>query len=125
MEKKKIMIVDDDREFLEELKEALSSSGYDTTAVSEADKALEIAEATRPELVLLDLKMPHKSGFQLAGELKQRREFQHVPIIAMSAFYKNGDFALMEVHGIRKCLKKPLYPQDVIEEIKQALKAGT
>jgi len=118
---KKIMVVDDDKEFLEELGEMLELSGYDLVAANDAGSAIEVAKEAKPVVILLDLKMPKKSGFQLASELKYFAELERIPIIAMSAFYKDDYKPLLNICGIRKCLTKPFRPLDVIAEIEEAL----
>lgn len=55
---KKIMVIDDDKEFLEGLQETLELSGYDLTVVNDSTKVLDITNKTRPDIILLDLKMP-------------------------------------------------------------------
>lgn len=117
------MIVDDDREFLEELKETLTSSGYDTTALSNSTSALKMVRKIKPDVILLDLKMQGKSGFQIADELKQLPETAHIPIIAMTAFYTEREYTiLMNICSIKTCLMKPFNPLDLIAEIERALK---
>lgn len=118
--KKRILIVDDDEEFLEELRETLELSGYELVAVNDASLVVEVARKVKPEAILLDLKMPKKSGFQLADELKSLPELAAVPLIAMSAFYKDDYKALLDMGGIKHCLKKPFQPLDVIAEIEEA-----
>lgn len=118
---KKIMIVDDDKEFLEELKETLALSGYDMLAVEDPARVLETARLEKPEVILLDLKMPQKSGFQVADELRHFSELSNIPIIAMSAYLKDDYVSLLNMCGIKRCLKKPFYPLDVIAEIENAL----
>jgi len=121
MAKKRVMIVDDDADFLQELGETLSMSGYDMVAVNDSGEALEIAGRTKPDIILLDLKMPVKSGFQLADEINQRYKSDNIPIIAMSAFVKDEYAALLKVCGIKKYIKKPFYPLNVITLIEETL----
>lgn len=122
MERKKILIVDDDKEFLEELKETLDLSGYEAIEVNDATVAFEVARKTRPDAILLDLKMPEKSGFQVADEIKHYQDIAHIPIIAMSGYFKDDYGPLMHVCGIKKLLKKPFNPLDVIVQIEEVLK---
>ncbi|MGE5197720.1 MAG: response regulator [Deltaproteobacteria bacterium] len=117
MAAKKIMIVDDNREFLEELAETLKMSGYEVVMVAEAAAVLDTAAKIKPDVILLDLKMPGKSGFEVADELKHFSELEQVPIIAMTGFLKDESTALMEMCGIRKCLRKPFNPSELIAEI--------
>jgi CheY-like chemotaxis protein len=121
MKIQKVMIVDDDKEFLEELGETLALSGYDMVAVGDPVSALEMASEARPQLILLDLKMPGMSGFQLADEIRRFSQFEHIPILAMSAYFKDEYASLMDACGIKKCLKKPFNPLDVISEIEKSL----
>jgi len=120
MQTKKVMIVDDDKEFLEELKETLILSGYDVTAVNESVMALKVARAVKPDVILLDLKMRLMSGFEIADGLKHLQETSKVTVIAMTGFYTMKEHSwLMNFCGIRKCLKKPFNPLDVIAEIER------
>lgn len=119
---KKIMIVEDNKEFLEELEELLALSGYGVIAVSESVSALKEARENRPDLILLDLKMPGKDGFQIADEIRGDSELMHTPIIIMTAYFKEDYLPLMDICGVRKCLKKPFNPLDVIANIEEALK---
>ncbi len=118
---KKVMVVDDDKEFLEELEETLTLSGYDLVSVNDAAMVLVLAASVRPDVILLDLKMPKKSGFQVADELRHFSEVSRIPIIAMSAFLRDDYTALLNICGIKKCLKKPFHPLDVIMQIEEVL----
>lgn len=121
MEYKKVMIVDDDKEFLDELNETLELSGYKMVAVNDPEKALEAVSSVKPDIILLDLKMPKINGFQLASEIKNSPQHSRIPIIAMSAYFRDDTKPLMNTCGIRTYLKKPFTPLDVIAEIEEAL----
>jgi len=121
MTAKKVLIVDDNKEFLEELKEVLALSGYEMVAVHDSREAVALAIQAKPDVILLDLKMPGKSGFQIANEINRCFELQNVPIIAMSAFFRDEYRVLMNMCGIKKCLRKPFNPLEVISEIEEAL----
>ncbi len=122
MKRKKVLIVDDNRGFLDELEETLALSGYDMIAMNDSTSILEKAISLKPNVILLDLKMPNKSGFQVARELKENSETSGIPVIAMSAFFDEKYSALMDACGMKKCLKKPFNPLDVIVQIEEALK---
>lgn len=112
--RKRVMIVDDDDIFLEELKETLEHSGYQTTAISDGEAAVKTAKEETPDLILLDLRMEKKSGFQVASELKG----SHIPIVAMTGYYTRGEHSiLMDACRIQACIMKPFNPLDVISKI--------
>jgi DNA-binding response OmpR family regulator len=125
MPKNKIMIIDDDKEFLEELKEMLKLDGYNASAFSDYSSALGMLSKIKPDVILLDLKLKEKSGFQVAYELKSFPKTANIPIIAMTGFYIQKEHAkLMNMCGIEKCLIKPFGSQEAIAKIKAVLKKG-
>ena len=122
MAKKRILVVDDDKGFLEELEEVLDHAGYDVVALNESTSVPATATSVKPDLILLDLRMPSMSGFEVAAGLKQLVEMCNIPVIAMTGFYTIEEKSfLMNFCAIKKCLKKPFNPLDIIKEIEWAL----
>lgn len=119
-----VLAIDDDDLFLDELGDVLVSSGYDVVKLTDPRKAIETALQVRPGLILMDMKMPGKSGLEVAHELRSRPALADIPIIAMTGFLKESNLPFMETCNIKKCLKKPFNPLDIIWEIEDALKAG-
>jgi len=119
---RKVMIIDDDKEFLEELGETLRLSGYEMVVINDVGLVSDAAVKTKPDIILIDLKMPKKTGFQLADELRHISELSNIPIIAMTGFFKEGYQPLMNICGIKTYLKKPFSPLDVISAIEGVLK---
>ena len=123
MEKKKILIVDDDKEYLEELNEMLTLAGYDVTAISDSSSAVKAAQATAPDVVLIDLRMPVMSGFEVADRLKALTQTCKIPVIAITGYYTMKEHVwLMKFCGIKRCIKKPANPDDIKSEIAGVLK---
>jgi DNA-binding response OmpR family regulator len=123
MSKGKVMIVDDDSEFLEELKEILDLSGYEVTQIADPKEVLRQASAWEPDDILLDLKMEGLNGFEVADQLKHTEKTSQIPIIAMTGFYTEEEhMSLMNICGIQRCILKPFNPLDVISAIEMALK---
>lgn len=123
MPKKKILIIDDDREFGEELRELLELEGYTARAFFDGTAALGMISRIKPDVILLDLKLTGKSGFQIAYELKSFSKTADIPIIAMTGFYTKKEHAeLMNICGIRTYLLKPFDSQEVVGKIEAVLK---
>ena len=116
-----VLVVDDDEDFLEELTTVLSGSGYKTVVVSDPLIAADEVYRTRPNVVLVDIKMPGKSGLEVAYDIKRTPGTTHIPVVAMSAFFHDNTIPLLELCGIKKCLKKPFNPLDLIDLIEKAL----
>jgi CheY-like chemotaxis protein len=120
---KKIMIVDDDKDFLKEIGELLRDAGYGVTIISDSPFVAKFAAREKPDLILLDIRMPTMCGFEVAVNLKNLTETAKIPIIAMTGFTPvEGDSFVKSFCSIKRCLKKPLNPLDIIKEIEWTLK---
>jgi twitching motility two-component system response regulator PilH len=120
---RRIMIVDDDGDLLEELAEVLSCVGYEPIVVESSGDASRVARERMPDLVLLDLQMPAKDGFSVALELTRAPETAHIPIIGMTGLYNGRLWAnLMMLCGFEACLVKPIEPDRLFAQIEASLK---
>lgn len=123
MAKGRVLIVDDDKEFLTELRATLDLSGYEVIDAAGGSRVQDIASATNPDVIVLDLKMDDMNGFEVAEELKRFTSTVSIPVIAMTGFFREDEHVpLMNICGIRKCIKKPFNPLDVINAIEAAIK---
>jgi CheY-like chemotaxis protein len=118
----KVMVIDDDREFLTEISETLVLVGYEVVAVNEPGHAIEKATEENPEVILLDLKMPKINGFTLASEMRHYSQLAGIPIIAVTGYFKQDYLPLMNIVGIHSYLQKPFNVLDVINQIESAKK---
>jgi CheY-like chemotaxis protein len=117
---RKVMVVDDDKEFLDELRTTLRQGGYRVKIVQEARKAVAAAVESNPDVILLDLKMQGMTGFEVANKLRVVPGTRNIPIIAMSGFFtENRDDPLLGFFNINYYLQKPIYPLNVIDKIER------
>ncbi len=117
-----IMVVDDDEIFLGELSEALALSGYNMITVSDPTEVVDLASGLKPKLILLDIKMPGKTGIEIAREIRSLPGCADVPIIAMSGFFHDENWLLNEFSGIKRLVKKPFSLTDILRIIQETLK---
>ena len=120
MRRKRVMIVDDDTNLVNALKSLLTLNDLEVETLNDAAYVVRMAEEKQPDIIFLDMKMPGKSGFQVADDLKQFSATAAIPIIAMTGHYtepqhKNFMLAL----GISDCMIKPFDPLEVILKIQQ------
>jgi two-component system alkaline phosphatase synthesis response regulator PhoP len=81
---KRILLVDDDRDLVETLTESLETEGYEVIAAYDGNQGLEMIKKGKPDLIVLDVMMPNKHGYQLAKEL-EGSEFANIPLIMLTA----------------------------------------
>ena len=118
----RIFIVDDNVELLEELENLLRSGDYDVTAICDGTQVFEAALRKKPDLILLDLKMAPKSGFQIADEIRSSLALKDVPVVAMTGFYtEKQHFLMMKLSGIKTFILKPFRPLNLISKIEFVL----
>ena len=91
MEKRKILIVDDEEGFARVVKLNLEESGrYEIRTETKGVRALQVARAFQPDLILLDVVMPDISGPEVAREIKADKSIQHIPIVFLTAAELKG-----------------------------------
>ena len=88
---KKILVVEDDPVNQMILSDFLAANGYDTVAASSGPEGLERFDRDAPDLLLLDIQLPRKNGFELLREIKARPGGKATPILLMSAVYNDRD----------------------------------
>lgn len=116
-----VMVIDDDREFIGELKELLVLSGYAVTVVENAVTSAEMAARVRPDVILLDIKMETMSGFDVLALLRSHKETEGIPVVVISGFFaENRDSPLLSYFNVTNYLQKPFTPLTVITEIEAA-----
>lgn len=119
---KHIMVVDDERDILTCLHEALSAEGYRVSAAISGAEALDLLARDTPDLIILDLRMPDISGVEVLQKL--RRTHPKLPIIVCSALrsYKT-DFDIVS-GNVSAFLDKPLDLQEMIDTVGRLLGSG-
>ncbi len=117
------MLVDDDLESLLEMKDVLLFNEYDVEIVLNSAVAFERACEIMPDLIITDLQMKPKSGFQLADELQNSFKTKAIPIIAITGFFTEKEHVLMmKMFGMRLTILKPVNPVDIVTKIEVVLK---
>lgn len=120
---KKVMIIDDDREFLGELSTLLMLSGYEVIALEEPALSRTATLAANPDVILLDLKMETLSGFDVLDQLRSSPATRAIPVIVTSGFFsEERDFPLLNFFSVKNYLRKPFSPLSLITQIEAAAK---
>lgn len=116
---KHILVVEDDTSLAEWISDYLLDHGYGVTVASQGDFALEMIADEMPDLVLLDVMMPVKNGFDVC---KEARAFYTGPILFMTACVEDGDEIRGLDAGADDYLTKPIRPQVLLARIKALLR---
>ena len=115
--KKKLLLVDDERDLVEELSLRLEASGWDVLTAYDGQEALDKAKKEKPDLILLDLALPKLNGYQVCRELKGAAETKSIPVILLSAKAQEADKQLGKEYGADDYLTKPCEIQLLLQTI--------
>lgn len=116
-----ILIVDDDPNVVEILTESLRANGYETEAAADGNEALAAYDRFHPDLVILDVVLPKRDGFDVCDEIRSRDVNRDVPVIMISA-NSIQDSMLKGLHsGAQDYLKKPFSLKEMLAKINNYL----
>jgi DNA-binding response OmpR family regulator len=116
---KRILLVDDDAEIVESLRLALESNGYTVLIARDGNQGLALSERENPDLVILDMMMPKRSGFLVLEKMRRTRETP-LRVIMITANEGSRHKAYAEVLGVDDYIRKP-FPMDRLIDSVQRL----
>lgn len=114
-----ILIVEDEPEIALILSRYLEVSGYRTLSVRDGDQAIALSHQLRPDLMLLDLNIPRRDGFQVLSQLRQNNQ---MPIIVVSAMSEDDDKLSALRIGADNYVTKPFNPKEVVARVGAVLR---
>jgi len=125
--KAKILIVDDDIDFVESTKTILESKPYEVIVAYEGEEGLKKASEEAPDLILLDVIMPVKDGFTAAEQLRKDPKLSKIPVIMLTAFSsKRQESSIPVSRGFtleaEEYLEKPVSPDVLLATVEKCLK---
>jgi DNA-binding response OmpR family regulator len=118
---KRILLVDDDAEIVEAMRTALEANGYQTLVARDGNQGLAMVEREDPDLVVLDMMMPKRSGFLVLEWLRRNRR---VPtrVIMITANEGSRHKAYAEMLGVDDYIRKPFAMDRLIDSVTRLLK---
>jgi DNA-binding response OmpR family regulator len=116
-----ILVADDDPQILTMLGIRLSKKGYEILEASDGLQTLKLARQHRPDLVLLDVMMPGKNGWEVAKELRSDEELRNVGIVMLTAIGEKVNELTSPLYGADAFIDKPFDFTDLEAKIKAVL----
>jgi len=117
---KRILLVDDDPEIVESMRAVLESRGYGILVARDGNQGLVLAETEEPDLVVLDMMMPKRSGFLVLEKLRRSRP-NPVRVIMITANEGSRHKAYAEMLGVDDYIRKPFAMDRLLESIDRLL----
>lgn len=110
----KILIAEDERDILELVTFTLQYGGYEVIATSNGQDALELTRKEQPDLVLLDVRMPRMTGYEVCEHIKTCTDTRHIPVVFLSAKGQESEVNTGLDLGATDYILKPFAPDQLL-----------
>lgn len=117
----RILIVEDNQNNMTLIADILDSLQYDVIKAKDGEQGVTLASNEHPDLILMDLSLPLKDGWQATRELKSSEHTRHVPVVALTAHALDGDREKALAAGCDDYLSKPIDLQELDHILKKYL----
>lgn len=117
----KILVADDERDIRELIGFTLRFAGFEVVLVADGIEAIEQAPLEQPDLILLDVRMPKVTGYDVCRHLKEDPATSAIPIVFLSAKGQEGEIQEGLDSGAVEYIVKPFTPDDLTEQVREVL----
>lgn len=126
-EAKRVLLVDDEPDFIDVMKKNLESEGFVVDVAYDGNEGWEKLQKTVPDAVILDVMMPEKDGYDLCSEIKESSEYSSIPVIMLTAVashvpstrYSHHNGMMLEADDY---FPKPASAEQILGSLKRLLK---
>ena len=118
---KRVLIVDDDFEIIEAVRYALEAAGHEVVVARDGNQGLALAERENPDLMILDMMMPKRSGFLVLEKLRRVRD-EPLPVIMITGNEGSRHKAYAELLGVSDYIRKPFAMDRLVDAVNNLLR---
>lgn len=119
-----VLVVDDNPQILELVEAYLEPLPIRVRTATDGQGALDLVHTTRPDVILLDIMMPKRSGFEVCRDLKDDPQTKDIPIIMVTALNEEGDLERAKESGADDYVTKPVNKVELIDRLRRLLEQG-
>ncbi len=118
---KKILIIDDERDFIDLVSRRLKKNNFDVVQALDGEEGWQKAQVEKPDLIILDIMMPKLDGREVVGRLNADAALKNIPVIILTASVAPKTIKGILALGIKYYLIKPFDPKELIKKINTIL----
>jgi len=119
---KRILVIEDQEDNRRIVRDLLASAGYEMIEAATGEEGVAQAEATTPDLILMDIDLPGMNGYEATRRVKSNPALRRIPIIAVTSYALSGDDAKAYEAGCDAYVTKPFSPRALLAKIREYLK---
>jgi two-component system, cell cycle response regulator DivK len=117
----RILVVEDNERNLKLVRDVLQFAGYDVVEARSGEHGVALAKECSPDLVLMDIQLPHMDGAEALHRLRESPETRTIPVVALTAFAMREDHEQALRAGFDGYLEKPISVRDLPEQVRHFL----
>lgn len=117
----KVLIVDDEPNIVISLEFLMQQAGYEIAIAKDGQQALDALDSFRPDLVLLDVMLPHKTGFEICQMIRENPAWREMKIIMLTAKGRDVDITKGMELGADAYVTKPFATKELVEKVREVL----
>lgn len=119
--KRKVLIADDEPNIVTALEFLLKRAGYEVRSAATGDEALALLDSFAPDLALIDIMMPGRSGYDVCQCIRERAEWRHIKVVMVSAKGREAEVSKGLSLGADLYITKPFSTQELINAVNRLL----
>lgn len=116
---KKVLLIEDEQNIIEAVKFILSRDGWDVNTHSNGHDAIDAVRQREPDLVILDVMLPGKSGFDILSEIRSDQALNGLPVLMLSARGQAKDVEMAVRAGANRYMTKPFSNSEVLDAVRE------
>ncbi|MFK7868455.1 MAG: response regulator transcription factor [Roseobacter sp.] len=118
---RKVLLIEDEPNIVEAIRFLLQREGWEVQSHQNGSDAVDVVRREHPDLVVLDVMLPGKSGFDILSELREAKETADLPILMLTARGQTRDRELAERAGVSRFMTKPFSNSEVLTAVRDLL----
>jgi two-component system, cell cycle response regulator DivK len=119
---KSILVVEDQEDNRQILRDLLSSADYEMVEAENGQEALDAVAKKKPDLILMDIQLPVMDGYEATRRIKANPDWKEIPIIVVTSYALSGDAEKARAAGCDDYVTKPYSPRQLLAKIREFLK---
>ena len=117
-----VLLIEDEPNIIEAISFILSRDGWEVKTHSNGHDAMQVVRARRPDLVILDVMLPGRSGFDLLADIRGDADLGGLPVLMLTARGQRKDREMAEAAGVSRYMTKPFSNADVLEAVRDLVR---
>lgn len=119
MSERRVLLIEDEPNIIEAIRFILSRDGWRVDTHSDGKTALEVIQNRAPDLVILDVMLPNRSGYDILNDLRAAEDTRDVPVLMLTARGQNKDRELAEKLGVSRFMTKPFSNGEILDTVRE------